>query len=250
MRSAPVARRLIRIVCAALLGPLACTAAARPDTLYQRGMGSFHDDQMKQAEEALAAFGDKACWGPAPDQRCREAYVTLGHARERLGSPGAAWAAYDAALRFPPHTRDAAINADLDRIKGEIADRNARRGEQAPMIILYKDEVSDEFTARSVVISVDFEPVVTKDKDAGDLHSPDFRRVYGGLVSAGEHVVMVEAVHDCRPGSGVRCARSHLRKAWPFKSEAHTPTTIEIRAYADSGDGDLGARPALDFSTH
>jgi hypothetical protein len=250
MRQAPDARSLALVSVAVVIGSLACTAAARPETLFQSGMNAFHNDQMAQAAEALDAFGEKACWGPAPDNRCREAYVSLGHARERLGSQGGAWAAYDAALRFPPHTRDAAINADLDRIKGEIADRNARHGEQGPMIILYKDEVTDEFNARSVVISVDFEPVLTKDKDASDLHSPDFRRVYGGLVSAGEHVLMVEAVHDCKPGSGVRCARSHLRKAWPFKSEPHTPTTIQIRAYAESGDGDLGARPALDFSTH
>jgi hypothetical protein len=250
MRSAPDARRFTFVWIAAAIGPLGCASAARPGTLYQTGMNAFHNDQMAQAADALAAFGEKVCWGPAPDKRCREAYVSLGHARERLGSPGGAWAAYDAALRFPPHTRDQAINADLDRIRGELADRNARRGEQGPMVILYKDEVSDEFSARSVVISVDFEPVVTKDKDASNLHSPDFRRVYGGLVSAGEHVVMVEAVHDCKPGSGVRCARSHLRKAWPFKSEPHTPTTIEIRAYAESGDGDLGARPALDFSAH
>ena len=47
-----------------------------------------------------------------------------------------------------------------------MVERRERNGVQAPVVLLYRDEVSDEFNARSVVISIDFEPVVTKDKDA------------------------------------------------------------------------------------
>ena len=71
-----------------------------------------------------------------------------------------------------------------------------------------------------MVISLDFEPVVTKEKDVGELHVGDFRRVYGGSVPSGEHVLLVEAVHDCKPGGGP-CARSKLRRAWPFQSAGH-----------------------------
>ena len=44
-----------------------------------------------------------------------------------------------------------------------------------------------------------------------------------------------------------RCARSHLRKAWSFKSAVHAPVTIQIRAYGEDGEGDAPAHPALDF---
>jgi hypothetical protein len=64
----------------------------------------------------------------------------------------------------------------------------------------------------------------------------------------GDHVLLVEAVHDCRPGSGGRCTRSHLRKAWPFKSVVHSPVTIQIRAYGEDGPGDAPTHPALDFT--
>ena len=44
-----------------------------------------------------------------------------------------------------------------------------------------------------------------------------------------------------------KCARSHLRKAWSFKSAVHAPVTIQVRAYGVDGEGDAPAHPALDF---
>ena len=181
---------------------------------------------MAGALTSLQAFIDKSCPATSTDKRCREAHIKLGHAHERLGSPAGAWAAYDAALAFPPHTRDAAVKADLDRVQAQLAERRDRGGDQAPVVILYRDEVGDEFNARSLSVSVDFEQVVNKEKDASDLHGADYRRIWGGSAPVGDHVVLVEAVHDCKPGFGGTCARSRLRKAWSFKSAVHAPVTI------------------------
>ena len=226
-----------------------CASAAKPGTLYRKGVDAFEADDMNGAVTALQAFVDKSCAPTSTDKRCREACIKLGHAHERLGSPAGAWAAYDAALAFGPHTRDAAVKADLERTQAQLAERKDRGGDQAPVVILYRDEVSDEFNARSVVISIDFEPVVTKDKDATDLHKAEYQRVYGGSVEPGDHVLIVEAVHDCKPGFGGRCARSNLRKAFAFTSAAHAPTTIEIRAYAEDGVGDAPPHPAIELKT-
>jgi len=113
-------------------------------------------------------------------------------------------------------------------------------------VLSVRDEVSDEFNARSLSVSVDFEQVVNKEKDASELHGADYRRIWGGSAPVGDHVLIVEAVHDCKPGMG-KCARSHLRKAWSFKSAVHAPVTIQVRAYAEDGEGDAPAHPALDF---
>jgi hypothetical protein len=222
-------------------------AASKPEALYQRGVDAFAQDQMAPAVEALEAFVGRACGPARPDPRCREGYLKLGHAHERLGAPAAAWAAYDAALTFGPHTRDAAVQADLERTHQELLDRNGHATERAPLIVRYRDEVGDEYNPRSVVILLDFDPVLTKDKDASELHSADFRRVYGASVPAGEHVLIVETIHDCKPGGAGRCTRSHVHKAWPFRNAAHTPTTIEIRAYGEEGTGDGPARPAIEL---
>lgn len=209
-------------------------------------MGAAKAGDLGAATESLQAFGDKACRPPHPDRRCRQALVALGRAQEKLGAPGGAWAAFDAALGFPPHGNDAEVEADRERNQRELVDRNGKAADRSPVILRYRDEVSDEYTPRSVVISLDFDPVLTKDKDASELHGVEFRKVYGGSVAAGEHVVLVEAVHDCKPSPGVPCARSRLRKAWPFRSAAHTPTTIEIRAYAEDGTSDTPAQPAIE----
>src|SRR5262249_35017463 len=151
---------------------------------------AYKNDQMAPATDALEGFVAKACVASPPDPRCREAYLKLGHAHERLGAPGGAWAAYDAAMALPPHTRDAAVEADLERTQREVLERNGRASDRSPVIVRYRDEVSDEYNPRSVVISLDFDPVMTKEKDASELHSPDFRKVFGGSVAAGEHVLV------------------------------------------------------------
>lgn len=95
-----------------LLGVTSCASGGNPSAQYERGMDAFGSDQMKVAAEALGEFVAKACHPANPDKRCRTAYVKLGHAHERQAANGAAWAAYDAALVLPPHTRDEAVRAD------------------------------------------------------------------------------------------------------------------------------------------
>jgi hypothetical protein len=225
-------------------------ATTDPAALYKRGVSAFENDEMQPAADALDLFTAKACGPGSSNGRCREAYIKLGHARERLGSPGAAWAAYDAALGFGPHTRDAAVQADLARVQQALKDKHGQASDRSPVIVRYRDEVGDEYSARSVLISLDFDPVLVKDKNASELHSADFAKVFGGSVAAGEHVIVVETVHDCRPGGGVQCARAKVRKAWPFRSAAHTPTTVEIRAYGEDGPSGGASRPTIELTTH
>jgi hypothetical protein len=236
----------LRFIGLALLAlSLGCGASA--SQLYEDGMAAYRKKKTEIAIEDLGAFTEKGCGGSGADRRCRKAYLTLGAVYERRGAPGRAWAAYESALTFPPHGEDAAVQANLDRTRQALGENQDKATDRAPVIIRYRDEVTDEYNPRSLVISLDQETVLTKDKDASEFHTPEFHRVYGGSVPTGEHVVLVEMVHDCRAGAGVRCTRSHVRKAWPFESVAHTPATIEIRAYAESGEGDAPARPTLEL---
>jgi hypothetical protein len=228
-----------------------CAATAKPETLYSRGMTAFGADDMNGTVEALQAFVDKTCGtnDKRAEKRCREAYVTLGKANDRLEAPGAAWAAYDAALGFAPHDGDAELEASRDKARQAHTDRIKNTSELAPVVISYRDEVSsDEYHLRSVIIALDFDPVLTKDKGATEFQSESFRRVFGGSVAAGEHVLTVETIHDCKPGGAGRCARSRIRKAWPFKSIPHKPTTIEIRALTKDGEDGQPARPAIEVA--
>jgi hypothetical protein len=237
---------------AAVVVCVGCAATAKPGALYSRGVTAFDADDMNGAVEALEAFVGKSCGAAdkSADKRCRQAYVTLGKANTKLGAPGGAWAAYDAAIAFAPHDGDADLEAERDKAKQELAERNKNAQDLAPVVISYRDEVStDQYHSRSLLISLDFDPVLTKEKDASEFHTESFRRVFGGSVAAGEHVVVVEAVHDCKPGGGARCARSRVRKAWPFKSVPRKPTTIEIRAFGKEGDDDQ-TRPAIEVTKH
>ena len=217
--------------------------------LYDRGQASFKQGKLEPAIDDLESFARKSCGGAGAHEQCRKAYLTLGHAYEKREMPGRAWAAYDSALTFGPHSGDEAIASDRDRMREVLTAAQQKETGRAPVIIRYRDEVTEEYTPRSVVISLDFAPIVTKDKDAGELHSSDFRRLYSGSVSAGEHVLVVEMAHDCNPNGGSKCARSRVHKAWPFSSVARTPATLEIRAFAQSGEGDNPSRPALDVGS-
>jgi hypothetical protein len=228
-----------------LLLSLGCGASA--GELYQRGMAANGQKQPEVAIKDLSAFTEKSCGQAGATPHCRRAYLTLAELYEERGAPGRAWAAYESALTFPPHTDDAAIQGSLDRTRQALGDSQQKATTRAPVIIRYRDEVTDEYNPRSVVISLDTETILTKDKDASEFHTPEFHRIYGGSVPVGEHVLSVEMVHDCKAGGGVRCARSHVRKTWPFDSVAHTPATIEIRAYAESGEGDAPSRPTLEL---
>ncbi len=237
----------------ALLGSFAVVLAAgcggSAEELYERGQASFKQDKLEPAITDLESFVGKSCGPTGQHAHCRQAYLTLGKAYERSNSrANKAWVAYDQALSFGPHVADETIQVDRERMRGELAEAHEKETARAPIIIRYRDEVTEEYTPRSVVISVDFEPVVTRDKDVAELRSPDFTRLYSGSVAAGEHVLVIEMAHDCAPSGGPRCARSRVHKSWPFTAPARTPSTIELRAYAESGEGDGAARPALEIT--
>src|SRR3982751_3680001 len=102
-----MASRSLFLVALALAPVLGCASAAKPGTLYRKGVDAFEADDMQGAVTDLAAFVDKSCAPTSTDKRCRDACIKLGHAHERQGSPAGAWAAYHAALAFPPPPRDA-----------------------------------------------------------------------------------------------------------------------------------------------
>jgi hypothetical protein len=235
---------------AAVLLLAGCASTAKPGALYSQGIKAFENDDLPGAVKALQAFADKSCAGgdKAADKRCRRAYLTLAKAHDRAKAPGAAWVAYEGALEFPPHDDDPAVEAERDRARSELAERQQKASEQAPVVISYRDEVGEAYNPRSVRITLDGEAILNKEKDASELRSDTFRRVFGRSVAAGEHVLLVEAVHDCKPGSP-GCARSRIKKAFQFKCAPRTPTTIEIKAFARDGEGDGPARPAIDLAT-
>ncbi|HVV52094.1 MAG TPA: hypothetical protein VHO06_20670 [Polyangia bacterium] len=221
------------------------------EELYERGQASFKHDKLEAAVSDLESFVGKSCGPVGAHQHCRQAYLTLGHAHEKRADAARAWAAYDQALTFGPHAGDEAVQTDRDRMRETLTAAHQKETAQAPVIIRYRDEVTEEYSPRSVIVSLDFEPVASKDKDVAELHSPEYHRLWSGSVTAGGHVLVVEMAHDCAPGGGggARCARSRVHRAWAFTAVAHTPSTIEIRAYDESGEGDDPARPALEFKT-
>src|SRR6185312_14247231 len=234
-------------LCGSLAAVLAAGCGGSPEELYERGQASFKHGRLESAVTDLEAFVAKSCGPAGGHQHCRQAYLTLGHVYEKRVAPAKACAAYDEALTFGPHAGDEAIQSDRDRMKEALAAAQQNEGAQAPVVSRYRDEVTEEYSPRSVVISLDFQPLVTKDKDVAELHSPEFHKLYSGSVAAGEHVLVIDMAHDCAPGGGARCARSRVHKTWSFTAPPHTPSTIDIRAYAQGGDGDDPARPALDI---
>jgi hypothetical protein len=216
-----------------------------PDELYSRGMAAFKAGKTDAGTADLEKFVAEKCAGGGQQQRCRHAQVTLGHTYEKRGQLARAWAAYDQALTFPPHKTDEALTADRDRVRDGLTAKQGEEGGRTPIIIRYRDETTEGFSPRSVAISLDFAPVLNQDKNVGELRSPEFHKVYSGSVAAGDHVLVVDVAHGCAPSAGPKCTRSNLHRAWPFTSEARTPTTLELRAYTEAEDGDTPAHPAL-----
>ena len=232
-------------VLAATLALSACASQSDLDSLYGRGMNAARHDDWSLAMKQLTEFTAAACGPVKPDRRCRKAYLALGRGDEREGEPARAWAAFDRALSLPPHALDAGVTNDLARVQQEVLDKLQQSSDRGPVIIRYRDEVPEEYSLRSVTISIDFSPVVSRDKNAAELHSPDFAQVFAAPLPAGRHVLVVDSVHDCKMGQSVPCARSQSHTAWPFENEAHTPTTLELRAFAEPGEGDGPARPTV-----
>ncbi len=218
-----------------------------PDELYSRGMAAFKAGKTDAGTTDLEKFVTARCAGGGEQPRCRHAQITLGHTYEKRGELARAWAAYDQALTFPPHKTDEALTSDRDRVRDALAAKQGDQAGRTPIIIRYRDEVTEGFTPRSVTIALDFAPVMTRDKDIAELRSPEFHTVYSGSVAAGDHVLVVDVAHGCAPSAGPKCARSNLHRAWPFTSQARTPTTLELRAYTEPEGGDTPAHPALEL---
>jgi hypothetical protein len=221
----------------------ACASQTDLNILYKRGIKAARADDFATAMKDLEQFANAACAGAHPDRRCREAFLALGHSRQSAGAPASAWAAFDRALSLPPHEKDSAVQQDLARAQEEVADKLKQSAEHGPVLVRYRDEVPEEYSLRSVTVSIDFQPVVTRDKNAGELHSADFLQIYAGPLTAGQHVLVLEAVHSCKTGQAAPCGRSELHRAWSFESEGHAPTTLELRGYADPGEDGKPARP-------
>lgn len=234
----------VRGLAVALLLPmLACASQTDLNILYKRGIKAAHADDWGPALKDLDQFAGAACQGARPDRRCREAYLAIGRGRERAGAPAGAWTAFDRALALPPHDKDAAVQQDLARAQQQVADRLQQSSDHGPVIVRYRDEAPDEYNLHAVTVSIDFQPVVTRDKNAADLHSPDFTQLYAGTLSSGQHVLVVDVIHNCKTGQDVPCARSQMHRAWAFDTEPHAPTTLEVRGYADPGEDGQPARP-------
>jgi hypothetical protein len=225
------------------LGMGACASQKDLSILYSRGIKEARRDDWEPAMTDLEKFAGGACGLARPDRRCRETYLALGRGYERQGAPGHAWAAFDRALTLPPHEHDPAVQADLARAQQEVADKLQQSSEHGPVVIRYRDEVPEEYSLHSVTVSIDFQPVVTRDKNVGELHSADFMQIFAGPLTAGQHVLVVETVHSCKAGQDVPCARSQMHRAWSFESAGHAPTTLELRGYADPGEDGKPATP-------
>lgn len=229
---------------------LSCSMAANPSELYDRGTKEARAQQWEPATSDLEAFARKACGGARPDKRCREGHLTLARAYEHRGAMARAWVAVDTALTLAPHDEDAAARDDLGRLEQQLRDQQNGASGRGPVMVRYRDEMTDEFTARSVLVAIDFRPVHARNKGAADLRSPDFTQLWSGSLPAGDHVLVVEAAHACKPGVAAHCVASQVHRSWSFTSEAHTPAGLDVRAIAEPGPKEDSLRPALEMNPH
>src|ERR1700709_2316498 len=101
MNNLPAARFLAAAMAAAAW-TTSCGMGTDPSKLYERGLQEASAQKWEPAIGDLEAFTRKACDGPRPDKRCRQAYLTLGRGYERRGSTARAWVAFDTGLSLPP----------------------------------------------------------------------------------------------------------------------------------------------------
>ena len=145
-----------------------------------------------------------------------------------------------------------AAGAERAAVEQQLREKQtgAADGGRGPVMVRYRDEMTDELTARYVLVSIDFNEVHARNKGAGDLRSPDFTQLWSGSLPAGDHVLVIEAAHSCKPGVAAHCAASQVRRSWSFSSEARTPTGLDVRAVVDADAGDGPARPVLEMRPH
>jgi hypothetical protein len=245
------ATRVLVAAAAAGCSMLSCSMVANPTELYERGLKESREKQWEPAIGDLEAFAGRVCEGAPRDQRCRSAYLALGRAYQQRGSVARAWVAFDKALAVTAKGEDDAAVAERAAAEQQVRDQQGGAGGgRGPVLVRYRDEMTDEFTARYVLVSIDFNEVHARNKGAGELRSPDFTQLWAGSLPAGDHVLVIEAAHACKPGVAAHCAASQVRRSWSFSSEARTPTGLDVRAFAEAGPGDGPVRPALEMHPH
>jgi hypothetical protein len=227
---------------------ISCSMGANPGELYERGVKESRAEQWQPAIDDLESFVHKACEGARADKRCRKAEMMLGAAYEHRGAPARAWVAYDAALTLAPKDQGDALEGRA-RVEQQVRDQQGAAAGRGPVMVRYRDEMTDEFTARSVLVSIDFNPVHARNKGAAELRSDEFTQLWSGVLPAGELVLVIDAAHTCKPGNAARCSASEVHRSWSFSSEAHTPTGLDVRAFAEPA-GDERVHPALEMKLH
>jgi hypothetical protein len=238
-----------------VLALAACASSSDLTAQYNRGMKAARKDDWDTAMKELGQFVAESCPLAKPERRCRAAYLTIARGHERAGTFQKAWTAYDRVLMLPPQGKvdpqddPAAVAESLQRVQAQLLEKLGQSSDRGPVLVRYRDEVPDEFSLRSVTVTIDFEPRVTRDKNAGELHSPDFAQVFAGPLPAGGHVLTIDSVHSCKPNQDAPCAPSKFHRSYDFASLPHEPTTIEVRAYADPGEDGKPAKPTAAFTT-
>jgi hypothetical protein len=241
----------VRLAVMASVGFLAsCSMGTSPGELYDRGIKEARAKRWQSATTDLEEFARRACAGAHPDERCREVELALARGYEHRGSVARAWVALDTALTLPPHGDDGTARDNLARLEQQLHDQQNSASGRGPVMVRYRDEMTDEFTARSVLVSIDFQPVHARKIGAGDLRSQEFIQLWTGSLPAGDHVLVVDAAHACKPGMAARCDASQVHRSWTFTSEAHTPAGLDVRAFAEPGLRTDSLRPALEMQPH
>ena len=173
---------------------------------------------MQGAVTALAAFVDKSC---APTSTRQALPRGVHQARPRARAPGIAGRRLGRLRRgagvraaHARRGREGRSRADAARSSPNASDRG---GDQAPVVILYRDEVGDEFNARSLSCRSTSSRSSPRRRTRASCTAPTTAGIWGGSAPVGDHVLIVEAVHDCKPGMGRAPARTCAR---PGRSRA------------------------------
>jgi len=233
----------------AVLTASAC-ASTEPAELYERGMAEARAKTWEPAEKDLQAYVSQSCWGSKPERRCREAELTLAKGFEAASRWADAWVALDTALLWPPHGKDEGVRGHADELLAKVtAELPIALDGGTPLLLRYRDESTDAFWIRSVMLSVDGQPVFTEDKGAQELRGEEWKRAYQATIPPGKHVFVAETSHACKPGQGQLCSAASLRRAWSFATQPHVPVTLDVHTVVRS-EGDGPARTQLEMQHH
>jgi len=223
-------------------------ASSDPQAAYERGLAASKRKDWALAEKDLTSFVSGSCFGPVAARGCRDAELALARGYEAQERWAEAWAAVDNALGFPPHAKDAALKTRAEGLAAKLTEALPTSLDAGtPLVLRYRDESPEAFWVRSVTLSVDGQPVFNVDKGAQDLRAEGWTRAYQATVAPGDHALVAETSHACKPGQGTRCTAASLRRAWSFHCDAHQPLTLDLHAIVPDGEP---ARAVLEMQRH